>query len=202
MDLVNIVYRSLIYFGILALVVIIGSYISYRIRRKVTGQKFAYEEEIEKKKKEEEKKLAEQKAKREKEQQLKKAIEKRAKRPVIHTKAQKNVEIKKRFKEEPIEQRREKIKKRSITKTFTRKKRLEVVNPASYAPRAEISESKAPAALPSKTTAEIPRTRKTKDTLPPKKKKLHSLDENVLEKYAENEDEGLFTIKVKKSDDK
>ncbi len=194
MDLVHIVYKSLIYFGILAVVVIVGSYISYRIRRKLTGQKFAYEEEIEKKKKEQEKKLATQKAKKAKEK------ERREKHPV-HTKAQKHVEIKKRLNEEEIERKREKIKRRSITKTFTRKKRLEIVNPASYSPRETAPESKTPRSTPPPSTPEIQRTRKVEDALPPKKKKLHSLDENVLEKYADDEDDGLYTIRVKKSDD-
>ncbi len=198
MDLVHIVYKSLIYFGILAVLVIIISYVSYKVRRKVTGQKFAYEEEIEKQK-EKAKKVAEQKAKREKEKAAKEAA---AKRPVDHTKAKKHVEVKKRLKEEPKEQKREKIRKRSITKTFTRKKRLEIINP-SVSPYPNAQESK-PASggnyVPP--PVQTPRIRKSEDSLPAKKKKLHSLDENVFEKYADdNEDDGMFTIKVKKSDD-
>ncbi len=191
MDLVHIVYKSLIYFGILALVVIVGSYISYRIRRKITGQKFAYEEEIEKKEKAQ--KLAEEKAK-------KKEKEKK-KHPVVHTKAQHHVEIKKHLKEKAIKEKREKIRKKSVTKTFLRKKRLEIINPQSYTPKIQSSESRPHTAAPPVETASPPRARKSEDTLPPKKKRLHSLDDDVFKKYADDEDDGLYTIKVKKSDE-
>jgi len=51
-------------------------------------------------------------------------------------------------------------------------------------------------------TYEKVRTRKSEETISPKKKKkLQSLDENVLDKYAAEDDDQFFTLKPGKKDD-
>jgi len=169
MNLIDIVWESLVYFGIAAIIVIIISYVSFKMRRKLTGEKFAYEQEIEKKKKEEETKQRKLEARK----------AKSTKRKKIHTHASDKVRVKQHLKSSgkhkylPAED-KPKVK-------FSQKDRLEILNPTQKIQ----SQS-------SKSTTEKSTTKESK-----KEKKLHSLNTNVIEKYGEDEDE-FYPIKIKK----
>jgi len=200
-DIVHIVYQSLFYFEILAVVVIVGSYVSYKIRRKLTGEKFAYEKEIEEQEAKK-KKLAELKAQREKEKLEKaKRAHKKSKAPIVHTQAKSHIEVKKKIRDDTEDYSLQRMKKKSLTKTFVRQKRLEVLTSISSSATPQphtnvVSHSQTPQVPP------VQRSRRTEDSLPQKKKKLHSLDDDILGKYADDDaDSGLYTLKVKKSDD-
>lgn len=207
MDLIEIVQKSLTYFGILAIIVIVGSYVSYKVRKKLTGEKLPYEDDLEKAKaelKERKKKGKEKKTEdegEEKERDLKKPI-------IIHSDSKKHIHVKKKIKdktrsdkelEEEYKRKKENYqrkkaeydrrKKRKVTQIFSRRHRIEIINKTYSSGGIDDTEAKTP-------SPESIRARKTDDKLnPKKKKKLQSLDENVLDKYAGEDDDQFFTIK-------
>ncbi len=173
MNLIDVVWESLIYFGIAAIAVILISWVSFKLRRKLTGEKFAYEKEIEKKQK---------KIKAVKEAQKKAAEEKKAaksKPKKIHTHASDKVRIKQKLKTGGHHRELKNLEKKKIK--FSQKDRLEILNPTEKI-----------ATHSSGGASEKSRTKETKT-----RKNLHSLNTNVIEKYSEDEEE-FYTIKVKK----
>lgn len=202
MDLIDIVFKSLTYFGILAVIVIIGSYVSYRVRKRLSGERLPYEDELEKVKEAE--KAQKAAAKNKKKGKVEEKEEDRdLKKPVIlHKEAKKHVHVKKsikdneenerkKLKEEAIrKQKSMRHRKRKPTQIFSRKHRIEILN-KNYSPssQTDTNESKTPANDPI-------HARRTEEVLnPKKKKKLQSLDDNVLDKYAADGDDEFYTIK-------
>ena len=212
MELVDVVYKSLTYFAILAVIVIVGSYVSYRVRRKLSGEKLPYEDDLKaakEKLKEQKKKAKEKKTEEEGPKELHKPIilNKDGKKNIIVKKkltdkttkelqaARRDKELRRRAEEEKKKAEYERRKKRKVTKIFTRKNRIEILNEQMG------TGTPGPKEIPHQTPEPL-RARKTEETLHPKaKKKLHSLDENVLDKYANEEEDQFFTIKPKKDKD-
>ncbi len=181
MNLIDVVWESLVYFGIAAVIVIIISYISFKVRRKVTGEKFAFEKEIEKKEKE----RAKQKAKEEQKKKLEKQKAEKNKRKKIHTHASDKVRVKPKLKPRP----------KSAPSTvpshnkvrFSQKDRIEILNPTEK--------------ITTQSSRKTAEKTNVKESGKEKEKKLHSLNTNVIEKYGEDEDE-FYTIKIKKDKNK
>ncbi len=207
MDLIEIVTKSLTYFAILAIIVIVGSYVSYKVRKKLTGEKLPYEDDLEKAKAAA--KASKSQAKKQKKpSEAKSDDEKDLKKPVIiHSSSVKHIHVKKKISdktgtnqitEEDYRRKKaeyERRKKRKSTQMFTRKHRIQIVNKNYTSPPVSDLETKTP-------TYEKVRTRKSEETISPKKKKkLQSLDENVLDKYAAEDDDQFFTLKPGKKDD-
>lgn len=199
MDLIDVVYKSLTYFGILAVIVIIGSYVSYRVRKKLSGERLPYEDDLEKAKAE----LKAQKGNKKQKTKEKKEDRDLKKPVIIHKEKDKNIIVKKRLRDTAETERRrkdeeakkraeyEKRKKRKEKQKFSRKHRIEIINKQYSTPQPDEVESKTP-------DPQSIRAKRTEETLPPKKKeKLQSLDENVLDKYADENDDQFFTIKPK-----
>ncbi|RMD50047.1 MAG: hypothetical protein D6830_03620 [Ignavibacteria bacterium] len=211
MDLIEIVQQSLTYFGILAVIVIVGSYISYKVRRKLSGEKLPYEDDLQKakealkaQKKAAKKKTSEDKKEEEVKDLKKPIIIKADQKKQIHVKKKihektgtnKITEEEYRKKKEEYRRKKEELrrKKRKATQIFTRRHRIEIINKNFTPSVGTPTESK----TPDPTSI---RARKTEEAISPKKKKLHSLNDDVLGKYADKDEDQFYTIRPGKKEE-